>query len=526
MKLITGIILSLCLFTATNSWSQNNIAGSKVAPGSKTMRISKAALQDKIRGGWAGQTIGVTFGGPYEFRFNGTLIQDYQPLTWYDGYLKKTMTEIPGLYDDIYMDLTFVDIINRLGVDAPIDSFANAFANAGYDLWFANQAARYNILNGIKAPASGLPEHNLHADAIDYQIEADYSGLMNPGMPNSASAINDKIGHIMNYGDGWYGGVYMAAMYTLAFTNTDIKTVVKEGLKTIPAQSDFYQCISDVIKWQAKYPNDWKQTWFELEKKWSSDKVCPQGVFVPFNIDAKINAAYVVLGLLYGDGDYSKTLEIATRAGQDADCNPSSAGGILGALLGYDKIPARWKLGLKEIEDMNFSYTTLSLNGVYAASYKHALDMIKKNGGSETTDDVVIRVQEPLTVRYEKSFDNVFPISKTVLSSRREATGSAGDVNGLTFDFEGTGFALLGAASKKQRNAGDDYVFEADLFIDGVLAETAKFPTAFKTRRHELFWKLNMPRGKHTVKIIVKNPDSKFDLRASDYIVYDNQPVK
>ncbi len=519
MKLLASILLIGSLIPVSNSYAQNKIAGTDVSPGNKTVRISKTVLQDKIRGGWAGQTIGVTFGGPYEFRYNGTIIQDYQPLVWYDGYMKKTMTEAPGLYDDIYMDLTFVSIIDKYGLDAPVDSFANAFANAGYDLWFANQAARYNILNGIKAPASGAPEHNLHADAIDYQIEADYCGLMNPGMPNSASAINDKIGHIMNYGDGWYGGVYMAAMYTLAFTHTDIRTVVKEALKTVPAKSEFYQCMNDVIQWNAKYPNDWKQTWFELEKKWSSDMVCPQGVFVPFNIDAKINAAYVIMALLYGNGDYSRTLEIATRAGQDADCNPSSAGGILGTLLGYDKIPAYWKQGLKEIEDMNFSYTTLSLNGVYAASYKHALDMIRKNGGTETATDVVIRVQDPLPVRYEKSFDKVYPIQKNSLRNKGEA-------HNLTFDFDGTGFALLGAASKKQRDGGDDYIFEADLFIDGQLVETAKFPTNFKTRRHELFWKLNLPRGKHTVKITVKNPDSKFDLRATDYIVYDNKPAR
>src|SRR5882762_3345626 len=86
-----------------------------------TLRMSTEALQDKIRGGWAGQTIGVTFGGPYEFKYNGTFIQDNQPLTWYDGYLKKTMTETPGLYDDIYMDLTFVDILERVGFDAPVD---------------------------------------------------------------------------------------------------------------------------------------------------------------------------------------------------------------------------------------------------------------------------------------------------------------------------------------------------------------------------------------------------------------------
>jgi hypothetical protein len=90
--------------------------------------------------------------GPYEFQFNGTFIGDYQSLKWYDGYLKNTMINNPGLYDDLYMDLTFVDVFEKYGLDAPVDSFANAFANAGYMLWHANQAARYNLLNGIKPP--------------------------------------------------------------------------------------------------------------------------------------------------------------------------------------------------------------------------------------------------------------------------------------------------------------------------------------------------------------------------------------
>src|SRR6476619_2559277 len=113
--------------------------------------LSKQQLQDKIKGGWAGQTIGVTFGGPYEFRFQGTFIGDYQPLLWYNGYLKKTMIEVPGLYEDLYMDLTVVDVFEKYGLDAPLDSFANAYAHAVYMLWHANQAGRYNILHGIKA---------------------------------------------------------------------------------------------------------------------------------------------------------------------------------------------------------------------------------------------------------------------------------------------------------------------------------------------------------------------------------------
>ena len=118
-----------------------------------------------------------------------------------------------------------------------------------------------------------------------------------------------------------------------------------------------------MIAWHKKYPNDWKQTWLEIQKKWANDIGCPEGVFVPFNIDAKVNAAYVVIGLLYGEKDFTKTLEITTRCGQDADCNPSTAGGILGTILGYDKIPAYWKMGLKEAENIDFKYTTMSLEG-------------------------------------------------------------------------------------------------------------------------------------------------------------------
>ncbi|HXL55451.1 MAG TPA: ADP-ribosylglycohydrolase family protein [Chitinophagaceae bacterium] len=209
--------------------------------------ISKEVLKDKIKGGWAGQTIGVTFGGPYEFRFNGTFIQDYQSLEWSKDNIKQNMLNNAGLYDDIYMDLTFVDILERVGLDAPVDSFANAFANAGYTLWHANQSARYNILNGIKAPQSGDWHYNPHADDIDFQIESDFAGLMSPGMPQSASAVCDKVGHIMNYGDGWYGGVFVSNMYALAFVSGNINQIVEDALKSIPKQSDFYKCSTAIL---------------------------------------------------------------------------------------------------------------------------------------------------------------------------------------------------------------------------------------------------------------------------------------
>ena len=147
-------------------------------PQAKTVRLSTDRLRDKIKGGWAGQTIGVTFGGPTEFRYRGTMIGDDTPIAWNDTLLKETFEQTPGLYDDIYVDLTFVNVIEKHGADAPAERFADAFAHAGYQLWHANQMARYNLLQGLKPPASGHWTNNPEADDIDFQIEADFIGLM------------------------------------------------------------------------------------------------------------------------------------------------------------------------------------------------------------------------------------------------------------------------------------------------------------------------------------------------------------
>nr|WP_245832474.1 ADP-ribosylglycohydrolase family protein [Massilibacteroides vaginae] len=474
--------------------------------------MTKEKLMDKIKGGWAGQTIGCTYGGPTEFQFNGTMIQDYVPIEWPEGYIKWYYENVPGLYDDVYMDLTFVDVFERLGLDAPVDSFAIAFATAEYVLWHANQAARYNILQGIMPPSSGHWLNNPHADDIDYQIEADYAGIMSPGMPNTASDISDKIGHIMNYGDGWYGGVYVGAMYSLAFVSDDIEFVVTEALKTIPEQSTYYKCMKDVIDWYKRYPNDWKQTWAECEKKWSSDIGCPDGVFVPFNIDAVINSAYIIIGLLYGEGDFYKTIDIATRCGQDSDCNPASAGGILGTMIGYSKIPEYWMKNLYEVEDMDFAYTTISLNKAYQMSYNQALKLIERNGGMVKASDVSIKYQQPKPVRFEKAFEGHYPIDKIKVNKQ------INEVNEISF--EGIGIVFRGMVRSKDEN----YVAKAEMYIDGKLVETANLPASYITRRHELFWKYQLPKGKHVVTFKWLNPADGVTVKFEDALIYSDMP--
>ncbi|NQV14701.1 ADP-ribosylglycohydrolase family protein [bacterium] len=480
---------------------------------SDTFTLSKDKLKDKIKGAWAAQTIGVTFGSPVEFKYKSTMIPDSVKLEWNAGILENIYENIPGVYDDIYMDLTFVQVFEDQGLDAPADAFAEAFANAEYPLWFANQTARRNILDGLKAPESGHWLNNPCADDIDFQIEADFAGIMSPGMVNSATRICDKIGHIMNYGDGYYGGVFIAAMYSQAFVSDNIHDVVNEALKVIPPESSFAQTMLDVIRWHKQNPQNWKDTWLKVHQKWSDEIGSAVGVFDPFNIDAKINAAWVLMGLLYGEGDFTRTFEIATRCGDDADCNPASAGGILGALKGYDAIPEYWKQGLATVEPIDFKYTTISLDDAYDLSFKHALEVITKNGGQVDNDKVTIKTQQPETLALEVAFEGHYPTGKPKIDEILKEN--------FSYSFDGKGFVIRGKAQKK---GSADYVFKVQMSIDGRLIETATLPTNFVQRRFYLFWHYQLSDAPHEIKLKVLNPSDQAEIYLQEILIYGSEP--
>ena len=196
------------------------------------LTIKPDVLKDKIAGGWAGKMIGVTYGAPTEFRAQGKI---------YDDSIKWEPSDIRGSIwqDDLYVQLTFLMSMDRFGVDAPAKKYQEMFAKAGYHLWHANMQARKNYFDSIFAPVSGMPEYNIHADDIDFQIEADYIGFMCPGMPRTAVKLADKTGHIMNYGDGYYGGVFVAALYAEAFFESDIDKILANAMKSLPPESDY-----------------------------------------------------------------------------------------------------------------------------------------------------------------------------------------------------------------------------------------------------------------------------------------------
>jgi hypothetical protein len=470
-------------------------------------RMSRRVLEDKIRGGWAGQMIGVSFGAPTEFRSNGR-INDAK-LDWSPERVENSIHQ-----DDLYVEMTFAEVMDKVGLDATTEQYGEMFRDSKYSLWHANAGARRNLARGIKAPRSGHPKYNVHANDIDFQIESDFIGLMTPGLPREANKYADRVGRVMNYGDGLYGGMLFGGMYAAAFFEQDPRRVVEEGLRSIPGDSGYARIVRDVLAWHEQNPADWRRTWQLVEDKWDRDDACPDGALVPFNIDARLNGAYVVLGLVYGDGDMGKTIEIATRAGQDSDCNPSSAAGILGVMLGYERIPQEWKAGIPAIADTKFEFTQYSFDGIVASTLARALKVIAAAGGRVTDADVVVPRQSPKAPPLEQwepgpptarvEFDQPAWTwtgrwrSETHKTDRSEwsAKEAGGDGDEATFSFEGTGVAIVG---RMTQHGG-----RADVWLDGKKAESIDAWIPERTNDDDYFHATGLADGRHTVRIVVR----------------------
>jgi hypothetical protein len=375
------------------------LVGPALAEGPKERRLSREEYRDKMKGGWIGQMAGVGVGAPTEFRWQGAIVPADQVPAW----KPETINQFDQ--DDIYVEMTFLRTLQTHGLDASTRQAGIDFANSKYPLWHANKEGRSRLREGIAPPDSGNPAFNDHADDIDYQIEADFSGLIAPGLPNTAIELGETFGRLMNHGDGLYGGQFVGAMYSEAFFETDPEKIVRAGLAAIPKESQYHECVSDVIKWHREHPDDWEAAWRKIEDKYQKNPdyrrfSCSKDDKEPykFNIDAKINGAYIVMGLLYGQGDPWKTIVVSTRCGQDSDCNPSNAAGILFTALGASKLPPEYTSALDT--KTKFNSTDYSFADLIAVCDDLAAQAVTKAGGkvvksADGVETFVIPVHPP-----------------------------------------------------------------------------------------------------------------------------------
>ncbi|WP_321387174.1 LamG-like jellyroll fold domain-containing protein [uncultured Enterococcus sp.] len=357
--------------------------------------INAQTIQNQIQGGWAGQMVGVSWGALTEFEYYGKMIP--QKPKW--NGINAAFTQ-----DDLYMEVPFLKSMKDGGVNVRPQIIGNYFANTDFNLWHGNRVARYNIkMRGIPATESGhysnmydaigegqekVPNLNTSqnpllgcAEDIDFQIESDSLGMMSVGQPNVAKELSYRFGHIIGYGGGVYGGVFTSTMYAKAYTAKSVNEIVQTGIEAIPEGTETRELLEEV-HYYYKSGKSIETTWQRIEEVWQNDRCTHMHADTDIsegNIDTKIASAYILMGLLYGEGDFENSMWLAMSCGQDSDCTPSSVGGILGVYYGFNKIPSKWTDGLNRAKKFDNTYTFDEATKLNMELAQEALEM---SGGS------------------------------------------------------------------------------------------------------------------------------------------------
>jgi len=144
------------------------------------------------------------------------------------------------------------------------------------------------------------------------------------------------------------------------------------------------------------------------------------------------------------------------------------------------------------------------------------LENIKRNGGSVDGDNIIVKAQQPMPVKFEKSFENLYPVATIPVQWNDKK-----DV--LSFNYEGTGFVVRGETAEWGSNT--DFVLHTELYVDGKLVEKPELPASYTTRRYEVCWDYDLPKGKHEVQLKILNASDKYKVNDAEAIYYSDTPI-
>ena len=295
---------------------------------------------EKIYAGWLAKIIGIRLGAPIE--------------GWTYEQIKNVFGEVndyPVDYHDFAADddsngpIFFLRALedSKHGVDLKAQDVAEALLNyAPYEhgfFWWGGygtateHTAYLNLRNGILAPRSGSIAQNgaTMAEQIGGQIFIDTWGLVAPGNPDLAAKLAKEAASVTHDGNGAYGGVFIAVCISYAFVESDMKKILEKALSYIPENCEYARVVKAVMAFYEKYPENWRDCYQYIFENFGYDKY-------PGNCHIIPNTAVMILGLLYGNGDFSDTLNITNMCGWDTDCNVGNIATIMGVVCGLEGI--------------------------------------------------------------------------------------------------------------------------------------------------------------------------------------------
>lgn len=309
-----------------------------------TIDLSLKDYEERVHGVWLAQIVGTLIAWPHEHKTAS--------VEWLDKY--PTERKVAPVDDDWYYEMVAIRAYEKYGVSMTVDQLGKQWQENSAGSWGSSEQARLKMAKGISPSEAGHPRHNKLWFSIGPQFSADIYGALAPGMPNLAAKIARNLCHINGYAEGADGGVFVATMVSLGFTEKDPRMIVRKAAKVIHPASPYRQCLDMVIA-MADKGKPAQEIFDAVEDRWHIE--------YPATNNAVSNGGIVAASVWFGEGDFLKTVNLAAAAADftDADCNAANAAAVIGAMKGVKGIPAHLVEALHDkIEGTSMGGVTLT----------------------------------------------------------------------------------------------------------------------------------------------------------------------
>lgn len=345
-------------------------------------------IYDKIYGAWLGRICGCMLGKTVEGIKADELLKFLKKTGNYPMHRYISQNDLNTVdldeYNYNFKSRVYADTLDCMPVDDDtnytvlaqliFDKYGEDFTpeNVAYE-WIKTQSkeayctaervAFCNFVKGYRPPNSAIYK-NPYREWIGAQIRADYWGYINSGNPEKAAEMAWRDASISHVKNGIYGEMFVAAMIATAAVTNNIEKIILSGLSQIPETSRLYESIMQIV---------------DIHKIGKSQKECFSYIHNEFD-DKKSydwchtisNAMIVVAALLYGNGDYSKSICMAVETGFDTDCNGATVGSVIGMAYGKDCIDTVWSKPINnELNTSIFEIGKIKINEAVEKTLKH-----------------------------------------------------------------------------------------------------------------------------------------------------------
>lgn len=320
----------------------------------------------KTYSAWMGKLIGIRLGAPVENWTAQEIADTY-------GKIEQYLVDY-GIFaadDDANGPLFFVrSLLENPELDPDIEKLGAAvldyIAEGHGFFWWGGQGistedtAYHNLLKGMPAAQSGKIETNgeMLAEQIGGQIFSDGWGYISAGDPHLAARLAKKMSSVTHDGDGVWGGVFIAVCIALAYHENDCRTIIEQALAFIPEASGYARMVRAVLAAaDTGLTQPECRAW--IQQEYSYDRYPGVCHILP-------NSAIMIMAMLYGENDFSRTLTMLCEAGWDTDCTCGNVGSILGVMTGIGNIDPKWT---EPINDLILASSFLGAENITTVSH-------------------------------------------------------------------------------------------------------------------------------------------------------------